>query len=57
MGCFNDPVWKVCGWVVGWGGLWDGWLTPTTYIQLAGAGSISNKNKNKWSNSSEDSMC
>ena len=36
MGCFNDPAWKVCGWVMGWGG----WLTPTTYIQLAGAGSI-----------------
>jgi len=26
----------VVGWVVG------GWLTPTTYIQLAGAGSIKN---------------
>ena len=25
-------AWKVCG--------WGGWLTPTTYIQLAGAGSI-----------------
>ena len=35
MGCFNDPAWKVCGW---WGG-GGGWLTPTTYIQLAGAGS------------------
>ena len=32
MGCFNDPAWKVCGW-------WGGWLTPTTYNQLAGAGS------------------
>ena len=32
MGCFNDPAWKVCG-----GGWWGGWLTPTTYIQLAGA--------------------
>ena len=35
MGCFNDPAWKVCGWG-GWCGVW---LTPTTYIQLAGAGS------------------
>ena len=37
MGFFNDPAWKVCGgwWVVWWGG----WLTPTTYIQLTGAGS------------------
>ena len=33
MGCFNDPAGKVCGWV--------GWLTLTTYIQLAGAGSTS----------------
>ena len=32
MGCFNDPAWKVCGW-------WGGWLTPTTYMQLTGAGS------------------
>ena len=39
MGCFNDPAWKVCGWV-GWVG-----HIPSTYIQLAGAGSI-NKNKN-----------
>ena len=39
MGCFNDPRedstrTEVCGWVGGDGG----WLTPTTYIQLAGAG-------------------
>ena len=34
MGCFNDPLW------VGWGGLvGGGWLTLTTYIQIAGAGS------------------
>ena len=48
MGCFNDPAWKVCGW---WGGgVVVGWLTPTNYIQLAGAGSISlypNEFKNK----------
>jgi len=37
MGCFNDPAWKVCG---GWVGVVGWWLTPTTYIQLAGAGSI-----------------
>ena len=30
---------KVCGWV-GWMDGWGGWLRPTTYIQLAGAGSI-----------------
>ena len=36
MGCFNDPAWKVCG-GVGW------WLTPTTYIQLAGAGSTARR--------------
>ena len=35
MGCFNDPAWKVCGWM---GGV--GWLTPTTYIQLAWAGLV-----------------
>ena len=40
MGCFNDPAWKVCGW---WGG-GGGWLTPTTYIQLAGAGSKKESN-------------
>ena len=33
MGCFNDPAWEI---VCGGGGRW---LTPTTYIQLAGAGS------------------
>ena len=27
------------------GGWWGGWLTPTTYIQLAVAGSIFNKSK------------
>ena len=36
MGCFNDPAWNVCGW---WGVV-GGCLTPTTYIQFAGAGSI-----------------
>ena len=32
--CFNDQAWESLwvGWVV--------WLTPTTYIQLAGAGAI-----------------
>ena len=39
MGCFNDPAWKVCGLVGGVGGL-GVWLTTTTYIQLAEAGSI-----------------
>ena len=38
MGCFNDPAWKVCGWWSG-GVVVVGWLTPTPYIQLAGAGS------------------
>ena len=46
MGCFNDPAWKVCGWWGGGGGV-GGWLTPTTYIQLAGAGSIRNNTLNK----------
>ena len=32
MGCFNDPAWESL-WVGG------GWLTRTTYIQLAGDGS------------------
>ena len=43
--CFNDPDWatttqRVLGGVGGW--FWEGWVghTPTTYIQLAGAGSI-----------------
>ena len=36
--CFNDPAWESF-WV---GGVeWVVWLTPTTYIQLAGAGSMS----------------
>ena len=36
MGYFNDPARKVCG---GWVGVVGWWLTPTTYIQLAGTGS------------------
>ena len=42
--CFNDPAWESL-WVsgVGWV-VWMVWLTPTTYIQLARAGSI-NSNK------------
>ena len=41
MGCFNEPAWKVCGWG-GVGGVADtNYLyPPTTYIQLAGDGSI-----------------
>ena len=37
MGCFDDPLQKVCRWG-GWGGVVCGWLTSTTNIQLAGAG-------------------
>ena len=36
----RTPHTRTCG--SGWGG----WLTPTTYIQLAGAGSIYKRNKN-----------
>ena len=36
------------GVVVWWGGGVVGWLTPTTYIQLAGAGSITFRTKKSY---------
>ena len=43
--CFNDPAWESSGWV-GWGGFLGD--IPTTYIQLAQAGSMKkSQNLNK----------
>ena len=39
MGCFNDPAWKVSGWVVGGG------VADTNYLYPARWGSINSQQK------------